>query len=340
MRILMSILTTCLILLSGCERNDLCYDHPHENLHVTVVWDSLPPELQQSLPEGVRISMYAAAQAREEQSGSDYTYYRDTYGGDIMVRDGTYDFLLFNSDTEMIQLRGMDHLHTAQAYLGARTRKPYATKAVTDKRIYYTATSRANAVTRNETLIAEPDRFFATYCSLETVETYGKNVSDTIYAYPRSRVLQITLTVRVQGLEGASSCRASLSGVAQGISLATGECLAETGTAIFDMEKADNSFLSKAINVFGLVRSPEGTPEEEQVQHIVQLEFKMKDNSVADYEFEVSDQVDFDAIEPEIEIPIVVEKIELPEVVIPDAPDGGFDANLNDWGEETEIILK
>ena len=339
MRILMSILTTCLILLSGCERNDLCYDHPHENLHVTVVWDSLPQELQQSLPEGVRVSMYAAAQAREEQSGSDYTYYRDTYGGDIMVRDGIYDFLLFNSDTEMIQLRGMDNIHTAEAYLGARTRKPYDTRAVTDKRIYYSEVSRANAVTRNETLIAEPDRFFATYCSLETVETYGKNVSDTIYAYPRSRVLRVTLTVRVQGLEGASSCRASLSGVAQGISLATGECLTETGTAIFDMEKADNSFLSKAINIFGLVSSPEGTPEEEQVQHIVQLEFRMKDTSVADYEFEVSDQVDFDAIEPEIEIPIVVEKIELPEVVIPDSP-GGFDATLNDWGEEKEIILK
>ena len=34
----MSVLATYLILLSGCDRNDLCYDHPHENLHVAVVW--------------------------------------------------------------------------------------------------------------------------------------------------------------------------------------------------------------------------------------------------------------------------------------------------------------
>lgn len=338
-RAIMSILTTCLILLSGCDRNDLCYDHPHENLHVKVVWDSLPQELQSSLPEGVRISMYAAQQARQEQPGPDYTYYRDTYGGDIMVQDGTYDFLLFNSDTEMIQLRGMDHIHTAQAYLGARTRSPY-TKGVSDKFICYSDRSCANLRTRNETLIAEPDRFFATYSSLETVETFGRTLFDTIYAYPRSRVLRVTLRVKVKGLKGASSCRASLSGVARGLSLATGECTDETGTAIFDMDKADESFLSKAINVFGLVQSPEGTPEEEKVQHIVQLEFVMRDNSVADYEFEISDQIDFDSIEPEIVIPIVVEEVELPEVEIPDTPGGGFDATLNDWGEEIEITLK
>ncbi|MCS3209787.1 hypothetical protein NXX20_17610 [Bacteroides stercoris] len=70
MKIVMSVLATYLILLSGCDRNDLCYDHPHENLHVAVVWDSVPAELQTSLPEGVRISMYAVQQARQEQSGS------------------------------------------------------------------------------------------------------------------------------------------------------------------------------------------------------------------------------------------------------------------------------
>ena len=96
----MSVLATYLILLSGCDRNDLCYDHPHENLHVAVVWDSVPAELQTSLPEGVRISMYAVQQARQEQSGANYTYYRDTYGGDVTVQNGIYNFLLFNSDTE------------------------------------------------------------------------------------------------------------------------------------------------------------------------------------------------------------------------------------------------
>lgn len=340
MRIVMSILTTCLILLYGCDRNDLCYNHPHENLHVTVVWDSIPAELQASLPEGVRISMYGTKQTRDEQRGSDYTYYRDTYGGDIMVQDGTYDFLLFNSDTEMIQLRGMDNINTAAAYLSARTRTPYSTRAVTDKNIYYAATSRANSLTRNETLITEPDRFFATYCSPETVETYGKTVSDTIYAYPKSRVLRVTLTVKVEGLEGAASCRASLSGVARGISLATGECMEETGTAIFDMEKKDGTYLSKAINVFGLLRSPDETPEEEKIQHLVQLEFVMRDNSVVNYEFEISKQIDFDVIEPEIVIPIVVEKVELPEVEVPDKPGGGFDATLDGWGDEIEITLK
>lgn len=98
-------------------------------------------------------------------------------------------------------------------------------------------------------------------------------------------------------------------------------------------------FWSREINVFGLVRSPDGTPQEEQVQHLVQLEFVMRDHSVVNYEFEISDQIDFSAIEPEIVIPIVVGR-------------GGncrssdtrfvrrwLDAGLSNWGEEIEIIL-
>lgn len=212
----MSVLATYLILLSGCDRNDLCYDHPHENLHVAVVWDSVPAELQTSLPEGVRISMYAVQQARQEQSGANYTYYRDTYGGDVTVQNGIYNFLLFNSDTERIQLRGMDNMYTAEAYLDARTRTPYSTRATTNRNIYYSAASNANLHTRSELLISEPDRFFATYSSVETVEAFDRNRSDTIYAYPCSRVLRVVLTVKVQGLEGAVSCRASLSGVGAG----------------------------------------------------------------------------------------------------------------------------
>lgn len=346
-RTVMSILTTCLLLLSGCERNELCYDHPHENLHVAVVWDSLPPDLHLRLPESVRISMYPASLSRRDgsdweggsSSGTGYTYYRGTYGGDITVQDGAYDFLLFNSDTEMIQLRGMDDIRTAQAYLEARTRAPYTTKAVTNTKICYSQASAANAVTRSETLMAEPDRLFATYCSRETVETYGRTVSDTIYAYPRSRVMAVTLTVKVQGLKGATSCRASLSGVVRSISLATGECTDETGTAIFDMEKTGDSFLSRKVHVFGLVQSPPDTPEEECVQHLVRLEFVMRDGTVNDYEVEVSDQINFNEVKPEVVIPIVIEDIELPEVDVP-GTNGGFDAGVSNWGEEVEIILK
>ena len=218
-------------------------------------------------------------------------------------------------------------------------RVPHSTRATTNRNIYYSAASNANLHTRSELLISEPDRFFATYSSVETVEAFDRNRSDTIYAYPCSRVLRVVLTVKVQGLEGAVSCRASLSGVARGIYLSTGECTDDTGTAIFDMGKQSDTFLSREINVFGLVRSPDGTPQEEQVQHLVQLEFVMRDHSVVNYEFEISDQIDFSAIEPEIVIPIVVEEVQLPEVVIPDSSGGGFDAGLSNWGEEIEIIL-
>lgn len=332
-------------LLAGCDRNDLCYTHPHENLYVEVMWDLLSEQWQHTLPEGVRISLYAAdaadaADANGQQGGTwnNYTYYRDTYGGRILANDGTYELLVFNSDTEMLQFRNMENIHTAEVYLENRTRKPYTTRSVSDRHVYYPEGSQANAATQGEELIGETDSFFAMHRSCEVVRTDNARQADTVYAHPANRVLMVTLKVKVKGLKGAGSCRASLSGIAKGVALDDGKCITETGTVIFDMDKQDETFLSRTIHIFGINKSPDGTPEEQQIQHIVQLEFMMKDNTVAKYECNVTDQIDFDAIEPEVVIPLLIEEIELPDVD-PGGSGGGFDGSIDGWGDEITIVL-
>lgn len=324
-----------LVLCCACKRNELCYDHPHGNLRVGVSWDLLPAPLQEQLPETVCIALYPDPATT---GLSTYTYYRKSLGGAITVADGTYDCLVFNADTELIQLRGMDKLETAEAYLAERTREPYASRGGSDdKHIYYAAQSQANSATREQPLIREPDRIFATSLGKVQVAIAQTQREQVIEVHPENRVLAIRLSVPVSGLDDARSCRASLSGAARSISLGRGVRGEQTGTLIFDMAKQDDGHIAQTISSFGLNRSPEGTPADACIQHILQLEFRMRDNTVAVYEFDLGGQIDFDNQGPQIEIPVSVDRpVELPQV---EEPGSGFDATIDGWGPVVDIIL-
>lgn len=323
-------MTNLICLSTGCERNELCYDHPHGSLWVDVDWSELPEGI--ALPDGVRISLY---------NGKESTTYRNTYGGSIVSSDGEHHLLVFNSDTEMILFRGMDRMETAEAYLDMRTRAPYrnspATKSGSINGIYYPAQSRANDRTRSEILVGQPDRVFATDTATIQVSYNATQTHDTIYVRPKSRVMFVKLTVRVKGIDNVRQCRGSLSGVCRSLMLGESVPGTETGTMIFDMTKKNNTY-TQTLTVFGLAQSPEETPAEEQVQQIVSLEFLLRDNSVKTFEVDVGKDIKFDELKPEAEIPIFIEQVDIPNVK-PDG-EGGFNADISNWGEQINIPIK
>ncbi|WP_455591135.1 DUF5119 domain-containing protein [Bacteroides sp.] len=322
-------MTNLIYLCTGCERNELCYAHPHGSLWVDVDWSDLPEKL--SPPEGVRISLY---------NGKESTTYRETYGGNIVSADGEHHLLVFNSDTEMILFRGMDKLGTAEAYLDVRTRTPYrnspATKANSANGIYYSPLSRANSKTRSEELVGQPDRVFAAAVNTINVSYNATQTNDTVHVRPQSRVMFVNLTVRVRGIGNVRECRGSLSGVSRSYFLGQEAIGQETGTMIFDLEKNNNTY-TQTVTVFGLVKSPEEVPVEERVQQIVSLEFLLVDNSVKTFEVDVQKDIKFDDLKPEVEIPIEVEQVVIPNVN--PGSESGFDVDINDWGVQENIPI-
>lgn len=321
----------CLMLVS-CQRNELCYDHPNGSLHVLMDWSALQPDLGK--PEGVRISFYDSAQGKEKG-----TVYLSTNGGSVAIEDGEHYMLVVNSDTEMISFRDMDRFDLAHAYLDTRTRQPYrnspAAKAPTTNGIYYSPSSQANVRTQRENTVGQPDRFFVTHSSLRTMAHNTTQSHDTIWAMPESRVATATIAVRVKGARNVKECRASLSGAARSLNLATGKPNAETGTVIFNMSRGGDSF-SQTVSTFGLMRSPPETPPDEAIQNLITLEFLLLDNSVKLFEYDVQDQIGQDPENPNLELPLELEDIEIPDV---EPSDGGFDAGIGDWDEEIAIPI-
>lgn len=320
--------------LQSCARNDLCYDHPHSLLQALMNWSKIPEHLGK--PEGVRIAFFDIATGKENVT------YRGADGGKVVIHDAEFNMLVINSDTELILFENMSDFDLAEAYLDVRSRPTYrnspGSKGDTKNGIYYGPESTANDKTQKEKTIGQPDRFFATYSSRETTTHNATQMQDTIFATPESRVLFITLSIDVKGIKNAKECRASLSGAARSLHLASGKPMNNSGTIIFNLRKNGDKY-AETIRAFGLAQSPEGTPTDELIQHIVTLEFLLVDNSVLVFEYNVEEQIDFGSIKPEITIPLVIEQIELPDVKPEGGGDGGFDTDIGDWGEEENIPI-
>ena len=330
------LVTFCIIVccLSGCERNELCYDHPHGNLYIRVLWDKVPSIIQNSLPEGVAIRFFH--QNKEANYPYATHYYRDNGGGLANVSNGEYKMMIYNSDTETLNFRNMNNHYDAQAYLFPRTRETYLRTRVTAVNKYaitYPELSIANSQTRGEILIGQSDRTFTTTSQDIVSNAIGgldKTEADTINTHPESRVLWTKITAKVKRLKGAVSCAASLSGVNHTVNLHDGSTSNDTGTLIFDMFQTDETTITQTLNIFGFTQSPEGTSPNSKIQQILRIEFLMTNNTVCGFDFDVANQIDFANIKPEIEIPINVGEIELPVMEI--NGDGLFDADISNWG--------
>ena len=323
-----------LLILMGCERNKLCYDHPHGNLSVLMDWSLLPPGMKK--PEGVRITFY------DKDTGEEHTYYRDTEGGKVSVRDGLFDLIVYNSDTEMMEFKGTDKFETAGAYLLDRERTVSTNfpKGSKGNGVYYLPGGIANEHTRNETFVTQPDELFVAYSG--EVEVLPEDVQqlDTIYVAPENKVVRIRFRAHVEGLKYARQCRASLSGVARSIRLSTATADSrQPATLFFDMDKQDSTLCVKTMRAFGMARSTGQTSASQQIQHILALEFILINNELKNFEFDVEPQIDYSAIGPGKELLIEVDNIKLPEVK-PSGGGGGFDASMNEWGDVIEVPIE
>ena len=321
-------------MMTGCERNKLCYDHPHGNLSVLMDWSLLPPELKE--PEGVRISFY------DKDSGEEHTYYRESQGGKVSVREGIYNLIVYNSDTEMMEFKDMDSFETAGAYMLDRERTPSAnfTEGSKGNGVYYQPGGLANEHTRNETFVTQPDELFAAYSGEVELIKEDLQQPDTIYIAPENKVMTIRFKARIEGLKYARQCRATLSGVARSIRLSTAQADSrQPATLFFDMDKQDSTLCVKTMRAFGMAQSSGQTTSALRIQHILALEFILINNELKNFEFDVEPQIDYDSLGPGKELLIEVDGIKLPEVK-PSGGGGGFDAGMNDWGEEIEVPIE
>lgn len=308
----------CGLLMLGfvsCRRNELCYNHPHGELIVATDWSRLyDPNYK---PEGVKVSFYDIA------TNTENTSYRPMEGGAIAVNDGEYNLLVVNSDTEVIRFRGTEHFETAEAYL------PYMDARST---IQYSNHPAVNLATRSEMVIPTPDMHLLISVSRHMLTHRANRASDTLTVTPYTCLKGVSLEVKLLRSEKCRAARGVLSGVAQAINLSTGQTTGSSGTMQLTLT-ADGDGYKTLTQVMGFVASgPEVSPED-RIKQILRLEFLLVDGSVHVVESDVSSQIDPDSSH-------LIYRITVAEVEIPDVePGGGFDADIDNWGDEVIIPI-
>ena len=344
MKRLVGVLMLVGLLLSACEHKELCLDHqPHTprveyllalsydieweyNLESHIDWEQYwddrygmsYDDIRPTHPEGVRLHIY------DEDHNTETVRNLDAQGATVHFSDeGHYAVLLHNNDTEYIVYQGMETFSTAYATTRGVTRATYQGNSL------MTRADGEEGVTVNP-----PDMLFGAYIDSIYVEKSVKPDTLSVTLYP----LSFTYLVRYEVEEGAeyvALARGALAGMARGVNLGNGRTSADEATVLFDAQVTD--FGAQAlVKSFGVPDYPNPNYGRGAQQYGLNLEVRLTDGSIKQFELDVTDQVEKHPHGGVIVVGGI--KVEKP------APDvggggGGFDIGVEGWGDVIDIPL-
>ena len=322
-----------LLLFSGC-RKDLCYTHDEHGwaVKVNVVadweqeWERMHEtdweqnwmedfscsydELRPDVADGIRVLLYP-------DQGDRYNEYNlEAEGGRLSMAEGMNSLLFYNNDTEYIVFSDLDASAAASATTRTRTRTTFtSTPAHADERT-----------------INEPDMLYGTYVD----EYEAQKTVEPVDLPLTMRPLVYTYLVRYEfshGLEYVALARGALAGMAESVYLQDGHTGEEAATVLYDCTL--QSYGAEAqVQTFGVPNYPgEGYGRAAQV-YTLNLEVRLNNGKILDYEFDVTAQVEK---QPRGGV-ILVDGIEVSDEDGQEGS-GGFDVDVDGWGDYVDIPL-
>lgn len=335
--------------LTACQYDDFCYTHPHgARLNINTDWTAFE---KYAKPTGMSVMIYptASCEGSEQQTvrSNELTHVETT------LLPGDYNVLTFNqspSEYGSLVFENMDDYEKATVYAAETTSSWYTTRA------------------NNEPLVQEPEWIGADASGIHTVtkemaeQTGGYADANTKDGYPRlllcsmqseNLVQTIHVTIHLKGVNNYRAARASLTGLAKGCRLATGERVTETATQLLedwtlaqDPDNPVNGTISTTIHSFGLPKATTEVSEQSESSdsllasaNMLQVTLLLVDEkSSIEHSFAVGDllQDSNRGIEEtmELDIDLVIDE-SLPDVKPADSDgNGGFNVDVNPWGQE------
>ena len=326
-----------LLAATACEHKDLCVDHREHahRYHIHVLpeyrmvweeynkydfeWEQQWPDhyldyesLRPGKPEGLRV-------VNSNKKGNTNTHNISADGGVVTLYEGLNDVLFYNNDTEYIVFSRGENTATTRATTRTRTRATY---------------NGSRYANEGEETMTPPDVLYANYFADFEIEKVLEPHEVEVTLHP----LVFTYKVRYEFAEGqeyVAMARGALSGMARSVLISSGETSAEGATLLYDCEVTD--FGARAlVNSFGIPAYPNDNypSRAEQPRHALNLEVMLRNGSMINFDFDVTEQVQ---AQPHGGV-IVVDGI----VIEPSqgtSGSGAFDVEVNDWGEYEDIPL-
>lgn len=319
------------ILLSACQRTELCYDH-FPRAAVTFNWErewerdygtTLPSvwdegyfgfgydDLKPGIPEWINLVKYM-------DDLPDGEHYLSPSGGDVvLMEEGERSFLFYNGDTEYIIFSDIASLNDARASASPRSRAS----------IGYILERHPNVRSANP-----PDLLYSAF--VKSVPHI--NVHETMPMPVKMQPLVYTYVVRYEfeyGLEHVKYARGALAGMAESVYLRDGRTSDESVIVLYDCEMKPYGCEAR-VRSFGVPGFPDeyyGRLSEETKDRpfTLNLEVMLTNGRTLEFNYDVADQL---KNQPRGGV-IVVKGIRVEDDESgPPMSGGGFNVDLSGWG--------
>lgn len=313
-RDMLLVLLSSLLMLTGCSRRDILDDYPVSGVEISLDWNGVTNKL----PEGVRVIFYP-----KNAEGRKIDTYLSVKGGKVKVPPGRYSVVVYNYDTETVQIRGEEAYETIEAFTGH---------------------CNGLGIAGTEQLVWGPDPLYVVRIDDLKIENSEEELQ--LNWKPKLVVKTYSFKLKVQGLEYVSSIVGSIEGMSSCYDLGLG-CGKAGDSPIYFAARVSAGEVTGSFTVFG---TSEGVISRAGNAIKLTLAFVKTDNKVQKMEVDITEVIansesggsggDDDGDEPfkEIELPVEDEvKVDKPDSS--GGGDGGFDGNVDGWGDDEEVIL-
>lgn len=312
-----------LLMWAGCSRREILDDYPVTGIRISLNWVGATDQL----PEGVRVIFYP-----KDAEGRKIDTYLPVKGGEVKVPPGRYSAVVYNYDTEVVQVTDDGSYETILAYTGHCT---------------------GLGASETEKMVWGPDPLYV--AALDDIEIGKEEELPTLEVTLKAVVITYNFQIKAEGLKNVSSIIGSVSGMADCYQLGkkAGVCrfapiYCETGIG--------DGVIKGTFTCFG---TPTITQARADVNQFLDLIIVRVDGSKQEAKVEITEAVKVpegggggnegggeEGEEPtpsvpeiDIELPedekIVVDDVEVP----PDEGGGGFGGDVSDWDDETNVEL-
>lgn len=308
-RYILLVLLSSLLMLIGCSRREMLDDYPVSGVEIELDWTGVTNHL----PEGVRVIFYP-----KDGEGRKIDTYLSARGGGVKVPPGRYSVVVYNYDTETVQIRGDGAYETIEAFTGHCS---------------------GLGIAGTEKLVWGPDPLYVV--QIDELKIKKSEEALLLNWKPKLVVKTYSFKAKVEGLEYVSSVIGSVEGMAGCYCL--GRCCGMMGDApLFFEARSSGGEVSGSFTSFGML---DGAMSRMDIPIKMTLAFVKVDHTIQKVEMDITEVIansesgGTDGPIPGIELPLdegfEVEKPTNP----PDGGDGGIGGDVGDWGDEDEVPL-
>lgn len=337
-----------LLVAVACQHKELCYRHPHTaTVRINVDWSNFE---QKENPSGMTVMIYqhsTGAMEKAKPSGADVLegplkiMSNNTAYIETDLPEGVYHSIVFNqSETEFgtLLFNNLEEWQKAEVIAGPAPTKWYTTRNEDEKTAFepeWFGTSWVEGVPLTYEMIQQWGQTFG-------LASKAPDAINLINHTAKNVIWTVEINILVKNVYNLKSARGAITGLAEGYSLGGAKVLESKVTHLLeewslntDLADPTRGTLKIKLLSFGLPLGHNALPDE----NLLNLSVLLVDNKTQlDFPLPVGNLWEKSTEGEDLKLTLNLELPEpLPDVKPEGGSAGGFDATVEDWGEEIEI---